>query len=168
VATVVGEGPESGNLRQLSADLGLSNSVEFTGGVSSDRVTKLLEHSGILVLASETEGWPKAIVEAMAFGLIVIGSNVGLIPEIVSEGRGLTVPPRDVNYLAATLQQVLKAPDKYSEMRKSAAEWACQYSLESLRESLRILLEQHWGALAQDSTRMRASRSVTAVSSGAK
>ena len=166
-ATIVGEGPESANLRNLSADLGLSDCVEFTGGVSSDRVTELLESSGILVLASETEGWPKAIVEAMAFGLVVIGSNVGLIPEILGQERGLTVPPRDLNLLTAALQQVLRSPDKYSEMRKRAAEWAREYSLESLRNSLRLLLEKHWYRPAQGSAR-RASGSGVPLSSEVK
>ena len=167
-AAIAGEGPESGNLRKLSMALGLSDCVEFTGGVSSDRVTELLENSGILVLASETEGWPKAIVEAMAFGLLVIGSNVGLVPEILGSGRGLTVLPRDVEALTSALQEVLDAPDKYSDMRKRAAEWAREYSLESLRDSLRLLLERHWGTPAKDSNHLHAHSSSVPLSSGVK
>jgi glycosyltransferase involved in cell wall biosynthesis len=149
-ATFAGEGPESSNLRKQTIDLGLSECVEFAGGVSSDRIIELLEHSGILVLASETEGWPKAIVEAMAFGLITIGSDIGLIPEIASEGRGLVVSPRDANLLTTALRQVLTAPEKYSGMRLRAAEWASHYSLESLRDSLRLLLAKHWGLSVED------------------
>ncbi len=166
-AAIAGEGPESGNLRKLSMALGLSDCLEFTGGVSSDRVTELLENSGILVLASETEGWPKAIVEAMAFGLLVIGSNVGLVPEILGSGRGLTVLPRDVEALTSALQQVLEAPEKYSEMRRQAAAWAGQYSLEYLRESLRSLLEAYWGKVSSDRSREPSASSVP-VSSGVK
>jgi glycosyltransferase involved in cell wall biosynthesis len=144
-ATIAGEGPESVDLQAQSVALGLSDRVQFTGGVSSDRIIDFLEHSGILVLASETEGWPKAIVEAMAFGLVTIGSNVGLIPEIMSEGRGITVPPRDVDALTAALQKVLSDPAAFASMRARAAEWGGRYTLEYLRSSLRVLLAKKWG-----------------------
>jgi glycosyltransferase involved in cell wall biosynthesis len=145
-AVVIGDGPEFNNLQKLTSALGLGDLVEFTGGVSSDRVTEFLERSGILVLASETEGWPKAIVEAMAFGLVTIGSNVGLIPEMMGEGRGLIVPVRDVGLLTEALRKVLTAPDDYAEMRLRAATWACQFSLEYLRDSLRSMLERNWSS----------------------
>ncbi|MGA3294927.1 MAG: glycosyltransferase [Candidatus Acidiferrales bacterium] len=143
-ATIAGEGPQLSALERQSADLGLADCVEFTGGVGFDRVVELLERSGILVLASETEGWPKAIVEAMAFGLVTIGSQVGIVPEIVGEGRGLTVPPRNAEALAAALRDVLTAPERYAEMRARAAEWGARYTVESLRDSLRSLLVERW------------------------
>jgi glycosyltransferase involved in cell wall biosynthesis len=143
-ATIAGEGPEGPALQKLSADLNLSGSVEFTGGVGFDRVVELLERSGVLVLASETEGWPKALVEGMAFGLVAIGSNIGLVPEILSEGRGFTVAPGDVDALTDTLRKALSAPENYSEMRTRAAEWASHYSIESLRDSLHSMLAKRW------------------------
>jgi glycosyltransferase involved in cell wall biosynthesis len=108
-------------------------------------VLEQYEHSGILVLASQTEGWPKAIAEGMAFGLIAIGSNLGLIPKMLGNGRGFVVPPRDVEALANTLRQILVNPEQYSTMRARAAGWAKGYSLDSLRESLQALLAEHWG-----------------------
>jgi glycosyltransferase involved in cell wall biosynthesis len=113
--------------------------------VSFERIVELLGHSGVLVLASQTEGWPKAIVEAMAFGLVAIGSEIGLVPEILGEGRGLTVAPRDEDALTAALRNVLSAPEKYSEMRLRAAAWAGNYTIESLRDELFSLLAKSWG-----------------------
>ena len=152
-ATVAGEGPERPALEQLSIELELGHSVEFTGGVTADCVAELLEGAGILVLASQTEGWPKAIVEAMAFGLVVIGSRVGLIPEILGEGRGLMVPPADAEALTNALRSALRAPDQFVEMRTSSSAWASGYSIEALESALRSLLAQSWGmALAGDSS----------------
>jgi glycosyltransferase involved in cell wall biosynthesis len=142
---IAGGGPELSVLQQLSGTLGLGDNVEFTGGVSFDRVLKLYEHSGILVLVSQTEGWPKAIAEGMAFGLVAIGSNLGLIPEMLGEGRGLVVPPRDIEALANALRRILTSPEQYAAMRERAALWSQGYSLDSLRESLRVLLAKHWG-----------------------
>ena len=154
-ATIAGEGPQLASLEKLSADLGLTEMVEFTGGVSFERIVELLERSGILVLASETEGWPKAIVEAMAFGLVTVGSRIGLVPEIMADGRGLMVPPRNVEALSATLRDVLAAPEQYSGMRARAAEWASHYSIESLRDSLRSLLAESWSLPLGDSPELQ-------------
>src|ERR1019366_9487795 len=100
------------------------------GGVGFDRMLEQYEHSGILVLASQTEGWPKAIAEAMAFGLVAIGSNLGLIPQMLGDGRGFVVPPRDVEALTSTLRQILVNPEQHSAMRARAASWAKDYSID--------------------------------------
>lgn len=148
-ATILGDGPEQSALQQLSSQLKLTDRVVFEGGVSFSRVVDCLERSGILVLASHTEGWPKAIVEGMAFGLVSIGSNVGLIPEILSEGRGLLVKPGSVEELQTALRGVLASTENYSDMRSRAVTWAGHYSIESLRDSLGSLLAESWGVAPQ-------------------
>ena len=160
---IAGGGPELSTLQELCGTLGLGDSVEFTGGVSFDRVLKLYEQSGILVLVSQTEGWPKAIAEGMAFGLIVIGSNLGLIPEMLGEGRGFVVPPRDPEALANTLRQILTSPDQHAAMRERAAAWSQVYSLDSLRESLRALLAKHWGVPTNTSSKPRPVASAVSI-----
>jgi glycosyltransferase involved in cell wall biosynthesis len=143
--TIAGGGPELSTLQKLTVKLSLSDSVEFTGGVGFDSVLEHYEHSGILVLASQTEGWPKAIAEGMAFGLIAIGSNLGLIPQMLGDSRGYVVPPRDKEALVNALRKILTNPEQHSAMRVRAMTWANDYSLDSLRESLQTLLMEHWG-----------------------
>ena len=161
--TIAGGGPEFSMLQELSRTQGLGDSVEFTGGVNFERVLKLYEKSGILVLVSQTEGWPKAIVEGMAFGLVAIGSNLGLIPEMLGEGRGFVVPPGDKDALANTLRQILIDPEQHGAMRERAAAWSEGYSLDSLRESLRILLAKHWGVPTHASPESRCVASTACI-----
>ena len=146
---IVGEGPERAALGSLCEKLKLGAVVEFTGGVDFDQMLGYFETSDALVLASETEGWPKAITEAMAFGLVCVGSNRGLVPQILSEGRGIVVPPRDVNALAAAIHNIATSRNEYAPMRERAADWAQQYSLEGLREALRNLLLERWRLAAR-------------------
>ncbi|MBV8903681.1 MAG: glycosyltransferase family 4 protein [Acidobacteriia bacterium] len=144
-ATIVGDGPERYKLEILRNRLDLGEDVQFAGAVDFDRVINLLESSDVLVLASNTEGWPKAIAEAMAFGLICIGSDRGLIPQMLGEGRGLLVQPRDVSALAAKLELIATAPENYAEMSRRAAAWAQRFSLDGLRDALRSLMSSSWG-----------------------
>lgn len=140
---VVGEGPERTGLEQLAASLGISQDVAFTGGLPFEAVIAHLEAADVLVLASETEGWPKSIAEGMAFGLACIGSNIGFVPQML-EGRGFTVAPRDEAALTAALLKVAESPDRLASMRLGASAWAQRYSLEGLKDALGELMNHWW------------------------
>ena len=99
--TIVGDGPDRGNLETLARDIGVSDSVRFTGEVETDRVPEILWDHDIFVLPSivtetgETEGLGTVLLEAMSAGLPVIGTDVGGIPDIIEdEKNGLLVPER--------------------------------------------------------------------------
>ena len=143
--TVVGDGPLRTPLEAQVERLGLGDRVTRAGAVSHERVHDHLERSDVLVLASESEGWPKAIAEAMAFGLVCIGSDRGLVPQMLGEGRGMVVSPGDVAALVDALGRVARGPDDFVEMRSRAARWAQSYSLEGLRDALTALLKERWG-----------------------
>lgn len=142
--TVAGEGPEDKSLRALASSLGIADAVEFLGGVDFDRVLELLGCHHVLALASELEGWPKAIAEAMAFGLICIGSNRGFVPKMLADGRGLVVPPRNEDALAKVIGDVARDPHSYAAMRRNAAEWSQRFSIDDLQTAIRELLLREW------------------------
>jgi glycosyltransferase involved in cell wall biosynthesis len=141
---VVGDGPERDSLRALAAQLGVAECVEFAGAVPPECIPDFLERSDVFVLASDSEGWPKSLAEAMAFGLVCIGSDLGLIRTFLAEERGLTVPPRDVVALTNALRQVALHFERYGRMREQASKWAQGYSLEGLKDALRSLMTERW------------------------
>jgi glycosyltransferase involved in cell wall biosynthesis len=143
--TVVGDGPERHYLEEQYSGPVLRNNVVFTGGMELAGVLEHYEKSDVLVLASESEGWPKAISEGMAFGLICIGSDRGLMPWMLGEGRGITVPPGDVDALKDVLRKISSSHRDYRDMGSRAADWAQRYSLDGLREALCSLLSERWG-----------------------
>jgi len=146
---VLGDGPELNKLQRRSSELALGEQVQFSGAVPFERVLDYYEWADALVLTSQTEGWPKAIAEAMAFGLVCVGSNCGFVPQMLADDRGLVIAPRDIPALVASLYEVATQREKFSPMRRKAAEWAQSYSLEGLREALRELLSRHWGVQLQ-------------------
>jgi len=143
-ATILGDGPMMGKLKDLASSLGIAGQVDFRGGVSYEEVLETLERSDILTLVSETEGWPKALAEGMSFGLACIGSNRGWVPRMLAEGRGLVVEPGDADELAAALMRIATRPDECAAMCARAREWVAGYSLEGLRDALRGLMIRHW------------------------
>ncbi|MCG3146241.1 MAG: Glycosyltransferase Gtf1 [Gammaproteobacteria bacterium] len=141
---VVGDGPELSALKRQTADLQLSDAVAFTGGLAFEDVLPQYEWADVLVLASETEGWPKAIAEAMAFGVACVGSNRGLVPQMLAGGRGLLVEPGDTMELADALRKIAIGDVDFVSMSRKAAQWGQGYSLDELRRALRELLIREW------------------------
>ena len=79
----------------------------------------------VFVLPSMSEGLGRVVVEAMATGTPVIGSQVGGIPEMVEDGvTGFLVQPGDETMLAERLRWILEHPDEAWEMGRRAHAFA--------------------------------------------
>lgn len=144
-ATIVGGGGERENLEHLARQQGIADVVKFTGAVDVDDVLAHYREADTLVLVSESEGWPKAIAEAMTFGLVCIGSDRGMVPQMLGDGRGIVVPPGDAEALTTALHEVARRPDEADEMGRRAAAWGRRHSLEGLQAAIAELLSQRWG-----------------------
>ena len=109
---IVGEGEMGTELKQYAKDLGIDQDVVFWG-VRWD-VPQLLLASQLFVLTSIfREGLPISILEAMAYGVPVVASSVGGIPEIIKDGiNGCLVLPQDAQQLADCIEELIKDPDK--------------------------------------------------------
>lgn len=142
--TIVGEGTERANLQSLAAQLEIAERTKFVGGLLFDKVLECYEVANVLVLAAESEGWGKAVTEAMAFGCVCIGGNRGMMPHILGEGRGLLVPPGDADALHQALQFAAEHPEESAQMSRRAAEWAQKLSIRAMRDSLRIVMSKSW------------------------
>lgn len=104
--SLLGDGPLLDRMSALAAELGIDDRIEFCG--YQPAVASVLAESQIFVLATNWEGLPLTIVEAMRAGLPVIASNVGGVAELIDDGEtGCLVPARDVDALAAALRPLI-------------------------------------------------------------
>jgi glycosyltransferase involved in cell wall biosynthesis len=102
-----GDGDIEGALRHV-AIRGIRANVHFPGWLSPRRREELLARATVFVLPSHAEGLPMSLLEAMAAGCPVIATNVGGIPDVVTdEVNGLLVPPGDRDALALALHRLL-------------------------------------------------------------
>lgn len=105
---IAGQGPEHGALLTLAAELGVAERVQLVGTMPQEELKALYSAADVLVLASEREGWPNVLLEAMACGTPVVATNVGGIPEIVTAPvAGRIVPERTADALADGLRDLL-------------------------------------------------------------
>jgi glycosyltransferase involved in cell wall biosynthesis len=108
---IAGPGPEEGKLRQMAEGL----NIRFVGEVLE--VGDIYTQGRFFVLPSVSEGLPQAILEAMSYGLPVIATKVGGVPEIIEHGKtGFLVEPRDQAELRKYMEMLIRDRDLNSRM----------------------------------------------------
>lgn len=123
---VIGSGPLETQARQRVADLGYADRVTWERGVASTAIPARLRQFSVLVQPSLTrshwkEQFGRAVMEAMACGVPVIGSDSGEIPHVVGDA-GLLVPEGNSAALREALSRVLNDGDRRQEMARAGRE----------------------------------------------
>ncbi|HUF92976.1 MAG TPA: glycosyltransferase family 4 protein [Candidatus Limnocylindria bacterium] len=130
---LVGEGPERATLEAAARRAGAE--VEFTGTVANDAVPRLLNDAAVFALPSQYEGQPKALLEAMACGLPVLGADVPGIREAVRHGDTGWLCAPDADGLAHALRALLgdaRLRERLGRQARAAIER--EHALESVVE----------------------------------
>jgi N-acetylglucosaminyldiphosphoundecaprenol N-acetyl-beta-D-mannosaminyltransferase len=108
-------------LRRSAARLGIEAQIEFAGVADAAELVHCYQSADVFVLPSRREGLPMALLEAMAFGLPVVTTPVGGIPDVVEDGRtGIIVEPGDVVGLVAAIERLASDPDRRLELGLAA------------------------------------------------
>ena len=104
---IVGDGRFRTALQEQVLGLGLSRRVIFTGFIPHDRLPYYFGVAEVFVLPSRYEGLPAVIQEALSCRKTVIATKVGGVPELLSDGVGIMVPPSDPPALLEAIRQVV-------------------------------------------------------------
>ena len=119
----VGDGDDRPDSERLAAELGIDGATRFLG-VRED-VPELLAHAACVVLASDYEGCPLSVIEAMAAGVPVVATSVGGVPEVVRDGvTGILAEPGSVGGLVRGLAEVLGDERRAVELGRAGRELA--------------------------------------------
>jgi glycosyltransferase involved in cell wall biosynthesis len=122
-------------VRQLATQLEIPERVTCPGWLDPEGKTAALASSTVFILPSYAEGMPMALLEAMSWGMPVIATPVGGIPQVVDHGvNGLLVAPGDIEALAAAIRKLLE--DRALRERLGAAARATVVGGFSLEEAL--------------------------------
>lgn len=109
--TIAGNG-EMDRARELARVEGVTGQVRFPGWVKGEAKENLFRNASLLCLPSHAEGFPVAVLDAWAYGLPVISTPVGGLPDVLRTGENvLFFEPGDVDGLASRLDQALSDPD---------------------------------------------------------
>lgn len=136
---VAGTGPLEPDLRALAQDLGIVQSVRFRGEIRHDLLPGLYHHGDVFTLSSRHEAQCLAALEAGACGLPIVGTAVGVIPELAPDAA-LGVPVGDDGTLADAIAEVVADPARRLRMAEAArARVESSFSLECCVDRFRSI-----------------------------
>ncbi|WP_159718401.1 MULTISPECIES: glycosyltransferase [Actinomyces] len=135
--TLVGDGPLAADLDQRARTLGIADLVRFAGPQRDP--APFYAEADIFALASEHEGLPMSVIEAMAAGLPVVATAVGGVPSIVADGvNGALVNPRGpqaAQEIAAAVARIWEDPEFYGRLSRAALATAEDHSARAMMEA---------------------------------
>lgn len=149
---VMGLGGMEEQLRRLCAELGLTRDVDMPGLVSHNDLPALLAAHDIFLApcvvhsSGRRDGIPNTVIEAMAYGLPVVGTTVNALPEVIRHGEtGLAVEPGDPEALARAVLELAADPELARRMGQAGARLAAEmFDAEANADKLaRLLCEAH-------------------------
>lgn len=114
ILVLAGAGELQGSLEEQAKILGVAESIRFLG--MRDDIPLLLGAADIYISTSFSEGMSVALLEAMGAGLPIVATAVGEAPYLLAEGRGLLIPPKDVQAIENAMCQMLDNPSDAAAM----------------------------------------------------
>lgn len=128
---MVGDGPEKERAEKLCNELGISDKVIFFG--NSNEIDRILSYSDLFLLPSETESFGLAALEAMAWGVPVISSNSGGLPEVNFDGiSGYLSDVGNIDEMASNALKILKDDTNLNQFKQNALETAKQFDIKKI------------------------------------
>jgi glycosyltransferase involved in cell wall biosynthesis len=133
-----GDGPLSNYLQNTVCKFGLEKNIFFLGAITHEEVANTVSKSSIFVFPSLKEGMPRALLETMACGNAVVGSNVSGIKEIVKDKiNGILVPPKSPEALSRAILTLLEDEPLRRFLGQNAREFVMKkYNWEKITANL--------------------------------
>lgn len=107
-------------LEKIASSTTKTDWLRFLGAMDHEETIQHIAQADLFVLPSYTEGMPNVVLEAMACGRTVLGTNVGAMPEMLDIGGpqqcGMCVPPRNVPALVDAIHRLISAPQLCRQM----------------------------------------------------
>jgi glycosyltransferase involved in cell wall biosynthesis len=144
---LVGDGPARGTLRDRAIALGIVDRVAFAGHLAG-RAPYLaaLAAADVFVSASPAEGFPKAVLDAMAAGLPIVAVPAGRLAELIDPETTalgapiLPVPPGDASAIATALADLAAQPDRARALRAAGRAFVAEHTMPAEAARLAVVL----------------------------
>lgn len=140
---VIGDGPERRELERLANDLRVSEQVRFHGWKPRAEINEYYQSAHFILLPSRSsEGWPKVLSEAMAFGVVPLASDVSSIPQYLRQfGTGKAIPASSATALYVAVLGYLDQPALWKRESDNAVDSASNFSYATYLSAVRELLD---------------------------
>jgi len=138
---IVGTGRDERRLRGLADELAISSYVEFKGLVTEAEKTEMMKSARVFCVCPRTESFGRVYLEAMSYGLPIVTTDVGGVPEVVGDAATL-VKPNDADAAASALIKVLTNDSLAAKMRTREMDRVREFELNPIVRSYEALYRE--------------------------
>jgi glycosyltransferase involved in cell wall biosynthesis len=139
--SIYGEGIERENLVNYIANYNLENIVILKGNQNQETIKRAYKENHFVVLPSLSEGWPKAVSEAMFWGCLPIATKVSCVPNMLDNGdRGILLE-LTLQENVKKIQSLINNNDLYQSKAKKAISWSRKYTLDVFENEINLLFQ---------------------------
>ena len=140
---VVGDGSLRGSMEQQAQELGCADAVTWAGRQPQEALPQYYSEMDIVLMPSRSEGFGLTAIEAMACGCVVVASDVGGLPEVVSDGVcGLLHRSENVRDMAEKICSLIASPEHCRTMQKNALQHVQKFSFQRYASAVCDLYER--------------------------
>lgn len=123
----------------------MEDCVHFSGWKPMTSLLAYYRDAHFILLPSETEGWPKVLSEAMAYGVVPLASTVSCIPQILGEtGSGFALPAKDTDAYVKAILGYTQDPWAWKQVSKNAIMAAREFTYEKYLSDVISMFSQSW------------------------
>jgi glycosyltransferase involved in cell wall biosynthesis len=141
--TLIGDGPQRGEVEEVRRRAGLEDRVELAGWVSEETLREHLRRSQIFLMPSLSEGNPVAALEALKQGLAILGSDTPGLADVIEEGKnGYAVALSEPELYRSRLRELLVEQAKLESFRHRSLELAERFDIEGIVDRFAGLLAE--------------------------
>ena len=128
----------------LTKELGIENQCKFLGWVNGNEKDKAFKEASIFCLPSYAEGFPMAVLDAWAYGLPVITTPVGGIPDVAQNGENMLVfTPGDIDKLAECMHMLITDKVFGEKIKKASIDFAKnKFSIEKINQQIENIYKE--------------------------
>ena len=120
--SIIGEGSEFSKLKGVISDLNLQNRVQLLGKIDNNRISQFLLTADIFIQASDYEGLPHSVLEAINYEVPILSTDVGGCKDLLNDGeRGFIIPlPPDKQIIAENIIFIINNKDEATKRAVAA------------------------------------------------
>lgn len=138
---LLGDGSLRNSLEQYVSTNHLESFITFRGNITAVEVKKSLMNSHFLIFLSDSEGWPKAVAEAMFWGCVPVVQPVSCVAWMLGFGtRGVLVDKNDFQLITEKILNLWSNAAMFIKMSEAAMQWSRDYTLEKFEMEIKKLM----------------------------
>ena len=140
---LIGDGAERPQFEILAREWGVETRVTFHGGLPRNRLGLFFSKAHFLLLPSRcSEGWPKVLSEAMAYGAVPLSTRISSIPQFLSDFKtGRAIDAAESGLFCGAILEYLRDPSNWMLESGRACEAAARFSYRSYLNRVKEILE---------------------------